>query len=244
MGAGAGTPPGLYTGFFRPDADYPAQIVGVAWMDQDVVAAHLFAGTAEPVPGTAPARAQVPNVLRGALVAVFNSGWKMRDSRGGFYTEGRPVIPLKDGAASLVIDTGRVPVGRWGRDGMGPHVEAVRQNLALVVDGGRPVAGLGQRRRLGGSPRSSSRTRGVRVGTDRSGNLVDLAGDQLTLAGLASAMAAAGVQRGMELDVHPKTVISTPTAGMPGTSGPTKLLPGWSRPPLVIPSRTTGIPPR
>jgi hypothetical protein len=106
-GAG-GTPAGLYTGFFRPDAAYPAQIVGVAWM------------------------------------AVFNSSWKMRDSRGGFYTTGRPVVPLKDGAALLVIDaSGRVTVGRWGQDvRMGPQVAAVRQNLALIVDNGRPVAGL------------------------------------------------------------------------------------------------------
>ena len=231
---GAGKAPGLYTGFFRPDPAYPAQVVGVAWMDQDVVAAHLFAGTAEPVPGTAPARAQVPNGLRGALVAVFNSGWKMRDSRGGFYTAGRPVVPLTDGAASLVIDkSGRVTVGRWGRDvQMGTQVEAIRQNLDLIVDGGQPVAGLADNADgTWGSPKNQFQyTWRSGLGTDRSGNLLYVAGDQLTLAGLASAMAAAGVQRGMELDIHPKTVSFNVHRPGGGTSAPTKLLPGMVSP--------------
>ena len=231
---GAGTHPGLYTGFFRPDAAFPAQIVGVAWMDQDVVAAHLFAGTAEPVPGTAPARAQVPNGLRGALVAVFNSGWKMRDSRGGFYTAGRPVVPLKDGPASLVIDTsGRVTVGRWGQDvQMSPRVEAVRQNLDLIVDDGQPVAGLADNADGSwGSPKNQFQyTWRSGLGTDRSGNLLYVAGDKLTLAGLASAMAEAGAHRGMELDIHPKTVSFNVYRPGGGASGPTKLLPGMVSP--------------
>ncbi|WP_353374168.1 hypothetical protein [Mycobacterium sp.] len=48
------------------------------------------------------------------------------------------------GKASAVIDaSGHLTVGQWGRDvQMGPHVLAVRQNLALIVDHGRPVSGL------------------------------------------------------------------------------------------------------
>ena len=139
-----GATPALYSAYFRPNADYPSQIVGVAWMNQTLASTHLFAGTAEPVPGTAPAAAQVPRDLRSRLVAVFNSGWKMADSRGGFYAGGKSLVPLQDGAASLVIDTsGRVTVGQWGRDvHLGPDVAAVRQNLDLIVDDGRPLDGL------------------------------------------------------------------------------------------------------
>ena len=112
-----GATPALYSAYFRPNADYPSQIVGVAWMNQALTSTHLFAGTAEPVPGMTPAAAQVPRDLRSRLVAVFNSGWKMADSRGGFYAGGKSLVPLQDGAASLVIDkSGRVTVGRWGRD--------------------------------------------------------------------------------------------------------------------------------
>ena len=43
-------------------------------------------------------------------------------------------------------------------------------------------------------------------------------------------MAAAGVQRGMELDIHPKTVSFNAYRRDAGTSGPTKLLPGMVSP--------------
>jgi hypothetical protein len=169
-------------------------------------------------------------------VATFNSGWKMADSHGGFYAAGKSVVPLKDGAASLVIDnSGRVTVGRWGRDArLGPDVAAVRQNLALIVDGGRAVGGLADNATgAWGSPKNQFQfTWRSGLGTDRSGNLVYVAGDQLTLAGRADAMTAAGVQRGMELDIHPKTVtfnIIRPTA--PGTGiDAAKLLPAMVNP--------------
>src|SRR5689334_14669453 len=70
-----GPTPALYSAYFRPDPTYPSQIVGVAWMNQNLTATHLFAGTAEPVAGTTPSAAQVPPELRRRLVGVFNSGW-------------------------------------------------------------------------------------------------------------------------------------------------------------------------
>ena len=229
-----GATPALYRAYFRPNADYPSQIVGVAWMNQALTSTHLFAGTAEPVPGTTPAAAQVPHDLRSRLVAVFNSGWKMADSRGGFYAAGKSLVPLQDGAASLVIDNaGRVTVGQWGRDvHLGPDVAAVRQNLQLIVDRARPVDGLGDNATgaWGSAHNQFQFTWRSGLGTDRSGNLIYVAGDQLTLAGLADAMTAAGVQRGMELDIHPKTV--TFTIIRPSRTGldATKLLPAMVKP--------------
>ena len=110
-------------------------------------------------------------------MAVFNSGWKMRDSRGGIFAAGKPLVPLQDGAASLVIDN----------------------------------SGLG---------------------TDSSGNLIYVAGDQLTLSGLADTMTTAGVQRGTELDIHPRTVTFTiirPTRSGIGLDA-TNLLPAMVKP--------------
>jgi hypothetical protein len=226
--------PALYSAYFRPDAAYPDQIVGVAWMNQDLTRTHLFAGTAEPVPGTSASAAQVPQTMRSTLEAVFNSGWKMADSQGGFYAGGREVVPLRDGAASLVIDgDGRVAVGRWNRDvRLGPGVAAVRQNLHLVVDGGRPVDGLSDNATgaWGSAHNQFQYTWRSGLGTDAAGDLVYVAGDQLTLAGLAGAMAAAGVQRGMELDIHPKTVTFTIVSPSPTGLDTTKLLPAMVRP--------------
>lgn len=228
--------PVLDTGWFRPDPAYPSQIVGAAWLDQSLTSTRLIAGTREPG-GPSPEGAQVPAGLRPALVAAFNSGWKMKDISGGFYADGRTAVPLRDGAASLVIDTaGRVTVGQWGRDVvMSPQVSAVRQNLSLVVDQGRPVPGLTDNSSgaWGSAKNQFQYTWRSGVGTDRSGNLVYVGGDKLTLAGLAHAMTAAGVQRGMELDIHPGMVTFTtfhPAAGAPFGLAAAKLLPDMSQP--------------
>jgi len=229
-----GVPP-LFHGWFRPDPAYPSQVVGVAWFDQALTATQLVAGTREPG-GTWPEGAQVPPAERPSLLAAFNSGWKMKDISGGFYAHGRTAKPLRDGSASLVIDTaGRVTVGQWGRDvSMSPQVAAVRQNLALIVDQGRPVAGLADNSSgaWGSAKNQFQYTWRSGAGVDRAGNLVYVAGDKLTLAGLARAMTEAGVARGMELDIHPEMVtfnLFQPEAGAPAGVAGTKLLPDMTQ---------------
>ncbi len=209
-----GSPP-VYTAYFRPDPQSPSVVAGVAWMNQSLVQTRLIAGTTDPAPaGSATtvdnAGAQVPLGLRSALLATFNSGFKLKDSRGGFYTNGREVQPLRPDAASLAIDSsGRVDIGRWGRDlKLTARTAAVRQNLALVVDGGGPVRGLDTNTTYswGSANNQLQYTWRSGLGLDATGNLVYLAADQLSLADLARAMTAAGVVRGMELDIHPQTV--------------------------------------
>jgi Phosphodiester glycosidase len=228
--------PAMFTSYFRPDPAYRSQIVGVAWLDQSLTSTRLIAGTREPGGGW-PEGAQVPAQMRPTLLAAFNSGWKMKDIKGGFFADGRQVKALQDGAASLVIDTtGRVTVGQWGRDvSMGPQVAAVRQNLDLIIDRGAPVAGLaGNSGGAWGSALNQFQyTWRSGVGIDRSGNLLYVGGDKLTLAGLAQAMAEAGVQRGMELDIHPGRVTFTsfrPEPGAPFGLAAAKLLPEMSQP--------------
>ncbi|GAA1854712.1 phosphodiester glycosidase family protein [Pseudonocardia ailaonensis] len=202
----SGHPSGLYTTFVRPDPGYPSVVAGVARFDQNLVAAHLVPGTKEPSGLGWPEGGQVPPALRPNLVATFNSGWKMADAQGGFLADGRTSDALRTGAASLVIDTGgRVTIGEWGRDvGPGPGVAAVRQNLALVIDGGRPVPGLDVNadNRFGSAKNQLQYTWRSGVGTDAAGNLVYVGGDQLTLRTLADALSAAGAVTAMELDIH------------------------------------------
>jgi hypothetical protein len=225
----------LLHGYFRPDAAYPSQIVGVAWLDQSLTAIRLIGGTKEPG-GALPEDARVPLDVQPTLLAAFNSGWKLKDITGGFFAHGQVAKPLRDGAASLVIDTsGRVTVGQWGRDvSMNPQVTAVRQNLALVIDGGRPVAGLADNATgaWGSAKNQFQFTWRSGIGTDIAGNLVYVAGDKLTLDGLARAMVEAGVQRGMELDIHPDMVtfnLFHPATGSPGLAA-AKLLPDMTQP--------------
>jgi hypothetical protein len=202
--------PAMVTTFVRPDPAHPGVVAGVARFDQRRVRGWLIAGTREPDRQPWPEGAQVPPELRGALVAAFNSGFKMGVAQGGFYADGRSARPLRDGAASLVIDSaGRMSVGVWGRDArFGPNIAAVRQNLALIVDNGAADPGLGSNAggRWGSARNQLQYTWRSAIGTDPAGNLVYVGGNQLNLTALARALTMAGVYRGMELDIHPRMV--------------------------------------
>jgi hypothetical protein len=227
--------PAIYTAFFRPDSRYPSVVAGVAWIRARGTCAHLMAGTREPGGSRWPGGARVAPGDVSTLIATFNSGWKLTDTRGGFYLAGQSKGHLADGLASLVIDrSGVATVGQWARDvTMSPQVVAVRQNLALIVDHGRPVAGLAANRgrRWGSFENQHQYTWRSGVGVDAGGDLVYVAGANLTLETLAVALADAGVVRAMELDIHSALVSFASWA--PSSAQhvvPTKLLPEMSRP--------------
>jgi hypothetical protein len=200
----------MFATFLRPDLAHPGVVAGVARFDQNLVAARLIAGTREPDESSWPEGGQIPAQLRPALVAAFNSGFKIAAARGGFYTDGRVAVPLRDGAASVVIDrNGRVSVDQWGRDRhFGPDIAAVRQNLDLIVDNGHLVSGLAANTddRWGSAKNQLQYTWRSALGVDSAGHLYYVAGDKLTLATLARALADTGAVRGMELDIHPNEV--------------------------------------
>ena len=226
------------TAFFRP---LPASsvVVGIAWMDQSLVRTRLVAGTQDPAPSRHQTSvdgldAQVPPADRATLLATFNAGFKLHDARGGYETGGREIVPLRPGAASLVIDaSGRVDVGAWGRDiGPAPNVAAVRQNLDLIVDRSAPVPGLTTNSGGEWGGDQSQYTWRSGLGIDAHGNLIYLAADKITLADLASSLSAAGAVRGMQLDIHPAMVTyMTYGPGQARTSGTgTRLLPAMQPP--------------
>ncbi|WP_326836432.1 hypothetical protein VSH64_16215 [Amycolatopsis rhabdoformis] len=215
-----------YTTFVQPDPAHASVVAGVAWLNQSLVRTQLFSGTKDP---GGPGPAAIPAELRGSLVAAFNSGWKLKDCDGGYYLDGQTVAPLHNGMASVVIDdTGRVSVAQWGRDAtMNPHVAAVRQNLDLVVDHGAPVRGLdlNPAGHWGSASNQFQYTWRSGLGTDRAGNLIYVGGTGLTLHTLAAAMTQAGIQQGMELDIHsPMVTFNSFRPDLP-TTAPTKLLP-------------------
>ena len=223
----------VFTTFQRPDPAHPAVIAGVARIDQTVTQAQMIAGTRQPGISVAADRAQVPAQLRSVLVATFNSGFKMKDARGGAFLDGRAVVPLRDGAASLVIDSaGRVDIVAWnGGPTPGPGVIAVRQNLDLIVTGGQPVAGLDSNANgtWGSTNNQLQYTWRSGVGVDAGGDLVYVGGGNLTLATLADAMTSAGVVRGMEFDIHNQMVDMLTYQHQGGVMSSTKLLPDMPR---------------
>ena len=126
------------TSLIPPGGTQPA---GIAWMDTGLLAARLYSGSVSPGGGPYRYTAPIAPAQAATLVAAYNGGFKMNAARGGYYTEGRVIDPLRPGAASLVIYAdGSVDLGAWGTDvTMTPRVVSVRQNLLPLVAGGRPT---------------------------------------------------------------------------------------------------------
>ena len=197
---------GVQQTFLQPDAAAPSVIASVVRFDQRDVRTVLVPGTREPG-GTWAWHSEIPVSARSTVVAAFNAGFKFRHTPGGFYSEGRHAVrPLQAGLASLVVHRdGTADVADWGRDAqLTPDVVSVRQNLALIVDGGHPVAGLSSDRGLRWGTKKSQfqYTWRSAVGVDAHGRLIYAAGSQMTLVQLATALVDAGAVRAMQLDIH------------------------------------------
>jgi len=181
--------------------------VGLAWLDPGLLHPVLVAGTTDPAGSPGPWGGQVPPGLQSSLAAAFNSGFKMGDIHGGWVGWGTVWRPPEAGDASLVIDTGgQATVGQFGRDVFsGPDTAYLRQNLSLLVDHGAPVPSVNDPGAWGASVSGAATWRSA-LGVDAHGALVYAAGGGLTPAALAQALVAAGVQRGMQLDINPMWV--------------------------------------
>ena len=223
-----------------PGSSYEA---GLAWMDPRLLRAQLYSGSSSPGGGPWRLTAPVSPTAARILVAAFNGGFKFPATQGGYYAEGRLVYPLRTGGASFVIyRNGDATVGSWGRDvKMTPAVIAVRQNLTLIVDHGRPVAGLNPYDNyvwgstLGGVPavwRSG-------IGVTANGSLVYATGPFLEITQLAALLVRAGCVRAMTLDMNPDwTVFVTYRPPAPqqlaAASNGTALLPGMVQGPYTF----------
>jgi hypothetical protein len=201
-----GTRTALWTTWFRPDPRHLPVTVAAALMPPGD-RLHLMPGTREPVPGMAsPGGYRIPDTALPGLVASFNSGFKMRDAHGGWWIAWKSAVPLVDGRASIVLYAdGSARVGVWNRDvGMTSRTVAVRQNLDMVIAHGRIADGLARNADGSwGTTRSQFQyTWRSGIGTDAHGNLIYVAGHGLRLATLARAMRCAGIEQGMELDIH------------------------------------------
>ncbi|MCU1454476.1 MAG: hypothetical protein JWN46_2622 [Acidimicrobiales bacterium] len=226
--------PGIFTSWFRPDPKHPTLVAGVLSIDLTAAKLDLVAGTREPGGGPWPGTAQVDPALLSRTLAAFNSGFKMHDSHGAFYLDGRTAYRFKPGSASLVIyRDGSVNIGAWGREvAMSPNVHAVRQNLSLIVDGGKPVPGLVHNwDKLWGSRKSQLEyVWRSGVGIDAKGHIIYVAGNKFTLQTLADALVQAGAVRAMQMDIHNAMVSASLYRQTPGGVASSKLLPAMPRP--------------
>jgi hypothetical protein len=202
-GRKVGAGPAVYT----TTVHQSGQPVGIAWMDTSRLRFALYAGTSQPT-GSWPNDGSVPRSLWGSVVAAMNSGFRLNQSMGGWYLDGVTAVPLRDGAASLVIyQNGSATVGEWGRDvALTPSVIAVRQNLTMLVAAGAPTPAVDTPNPslVWGAPfHSNVVTWRSALGVDAAGHLIYVAGPSMDPKTLAAAMVAAGARRAMELDINP-----------------------------------------
>ncbi len=241
---------------------------GLAWMNPRLLTARLYSGSASPGGGPYRYTAPIKPADAATLVAAFNGGFKMKDARGGYYTEGRVIVPLRPGAASLVIyRDGSVDVGAWGTDvRMTPDVVSVRQNLTPLVAGGRPteLARSPHWREWGNTCGASSCGHAIRgvehqwrsgFGIAADGALIYVNGPSLAPVQLAELLVRAGVVRGMELDINPDWPVFVAydpgsATGLAGPANGTRLLassvqgpstfftPSWARDFITMSARS------
>ena len=222
--------PAMYEAFVRPNALNTSYVVGVAWMDPTLLKAQLYSGSF--IPGGGPYKFSAPISPSASrnLVAAFNAGFRMQDANGGYYTQGKTIIPLRQGAASVVIfKDGTMTVAKWGRDvTMSNQIESVRQNLDLIVDNGKPVAGLNSPNAIkwGKTLGGTFNVWRSGLGVTKDGAIIYVGGPSLSIADLANVLVRAGAVRGMELDINTDWVqfsifngpLNSPITGANGTN--------------------------
>ncbi len=212
--------PAVQLAYVRPDAEHTSYLSSIMWLDPSLLSFQLHPGTTQPG-GTWNTPSQVPPDQRAQLMATFNSGFTLTDSRGGYYAEGRTVKDLRDGAASLVLmKNGTVNIGAWGRDiGMSDDVAAVRQNLDLMIDNKQiaPDIDSTNTSKWGKTLGNTLYVWRSGVGITETGKIVYVSGNALSTSSLAALLQRAGAVRAMELDINQTWVTGMwyehPTAG-------------------------------
>ena len=213
----------------RNQPEYPRVVAGLAWINTKRTVVTLHPGRLEPSVSLPRGAMEVPHAARGRLLATFNSGFKLSDSKGGFAVGGQTYAKLQNGQATLVgYNDGHVDVLDWRYGERIPAgVSFARQNLPLIVNEGRlnPNLASGE---WGATVGNRVLVWRSGIGIDSHGNLIYAAGEDQTVSSLASTLLHAGAVRAMELDINSYWV-SFISYGAPGAEEPKNLLPGMNR---------------
>ena len=192
----------------RPDNVHTSYWATVTWFDPRLLAFQQIPGTKVPeVSGISKRTGQVPSRLKQFYVAGLNGGFLLRDSQGGYEYQGTEYRTLLQGKASLVTyKDGSIDVLKWGRDSLDRPVQAVRQNMDLIVDGGVNQVesedqskwgwvwqGVGSGKNLVG--RSA-------IGVRADGTVISVIGSAMSAKSLGDVLVRAGAQRAILLDMN------------------------------------------
>ncbi len=200
--------PAIFSTFLRADKVHTSVVAGIVSMDQRLVRFGLRPGVEDPGPGPWKASTWIMPGTRRGLLAAFNGGFKLDSAGGGFYLNGAHKGALVAGAASVVYyRNGTIKIGVWGRElRMTPDVVGVRQNLKLLIDGGKVSSKVNQDvlsawgATLGGGYYVWRSGIGITAG----GRVIFVYGPSLNVQDLANLLHRAGAVEGMQLDINPE----------------------------------------
>ena len=222
--------PVIQVAYLRPDSIHTSYLAAVVWMSQNHTKLVLHPGYSDP--GNTSLFGQpdyIPNTPGTGLIATFNAGFKLKDSRGGYYANGHTAGVLTQGAASVVTySDGHTTVGAWGSEvTMGPNVVSVRQNLKLLIDNGQLSPNLSGdvQTTWGATLGGAYDVWRSGVGVTAKGDLVYVIGNALSVRSLAGLLKTAGAVRAMQLDINylwTSYMWYTPTPA--GTLSPNKVV--------------------
>ncbi|HEX3961593.1 MAG TPA: hypothetical protein VHZ03_34040 [Trebonia sp.] len=220
-------------GTFLRDATYTSYVNGIVSMDQRLVSFQLHPGSEDPGgSGWGPnSQPWIPAGSRTGLLATFNGGFKLNSAQGGFYLNGHAPGTLASGAASVVYyKNGTVKIGAWDQTvRMTSSVAGVRQNLKLIVAGGRVPASVNQdvETNWGATLGGGYYVWRSGLGITRGGRVIFTYGPALNVQDLAGLLQRAGAVEGMQLDINPYWMSYEyyQAGGHPADPTPVNLLP-------------------
>jgi hypothetical protein len=186
----------------RPD-------ISLLSFDQRLVSLHLHSGTVDAGSTGWHYGPEIAGSERRRLVAAFNGAFKLDTNSGGFFSNGRTAAPLTVGLGSIVTySDGTTDIGAWhqGVPAAGKQVVSVRQNLDLLIAGGRAAANVGCLLCWGATLGGTATPARSALGITADGHLIWAGGENLTVTSLAGALLAARVVRAVELDINPEWV--------------------------------------
>jgi hypothetical protein len=227
---------------------------GVALLsfDQRSLELHLHSGTLDAGSSGWRYGPKIAGAELHRAVAAFNGGFQFHTGAGGFRSDGRTAVPLRDGLGSVVTYAdGFTDIGTWHGELPGAGhgaVVSVRQNLTPLIDHGSAAASTSCLSCWGAVLGGVADPARSALGVTADGRLVWAGGEHLTVSALAEALLGARVVRAVELDINPEWVAAylyrqgtrrpAPVPIVPGQAGiPGQLLSPYSRDFFVVAAR-------